>query len=191
MGKKRKLTEKQKMFVVEYLVDLNATQAAIRAGYSEKTAYRTGADNLKKPQIQAELEKAMKAREKRTEITQDRVLKELAKIGFADIKDFLSYRTEKTIVDIDADGTEIIGYKQIVDAKPSEEVDGAVVNEISIARDGTFKFKLQDKMKALEMMGKHLGMFIEKREINGNINVNNPLEDLTTEEIRQLIADED
>lgn len=191
MGKKRKLTPKQKLFVKEYLIDLNATQAAIRAGYSEKTAYRTGADNLKKPQIQAELEKAMKAREKRTEITQDRVLKELAKIGFADIKDFLSYRTEKTVVDVDADGTEIIGYQQIINAKSSDEVDGTVISEVSLARDGTFKFKLQDKIKALEMMCKHLGMFIDKREISGNINVNNPLEGLTTEEIRQLIADED
>jgi phage terminase small subunit len=191
VGKKRKLTPKQKLFVKEYLIDLNATQAAIRAGYSEKTAYRTGADNLKKPQIQAELEKAMKAREKRTEITQDRVLKELAKIGFADIKDFLSYRTEKTVVDVDADGTEIIGYQQIINAKSSDEVDGTVISEVSLARDGTFKFKLQDKIKALEMMCKHLGMFIDKREISGNINVNNPLEGLTTEEIRQLIADED
>lgn len=191
MGKKRKLTPKQKLFVKEYLIDLNATQAAIRAGYSEKTAYRTGADNLKKPQIQAELEKAMKAREKRTEVTQDRVLKELAKIGFADIKDFLSYRTEKTLVEVDDEGTEIYGYRQIIDTIPSDEVDGAVISEVSLARDGTFKFKLQDKMKALEMMGRHLGMFIEKREISGSLNVNNPLEDLTTEEIRQLIADED
>lgn len=191
MGKKRKLTPKQKLFVKEYLIDLNATQAAIRAGYSKKTAYRTGADNLKKPQIQAELEKAIKAREKRTEITQDRVLKELAKIGFADIKDFLSYRTEKTLVGVDDEGTEIYGYRQIIDTIPSDEVDGAVISEVSLARDGTFKFKLQDKIKALEMMGKHLGMFIEKQEISGNINVNNPLEDLTTEELRQLIADED
>lgn len=191
MGKKRKLTPKQKLFVKEYLIDLNATQAAIRAGYSKKTAYRTGADNLKKPQIQAELEKAIKAREKRTEITQDRVLKELTKIGFADIKDFLSYRTEKTLVGVDDEGTEIYGYRQIIDTIPSDEVDGAVISEVSLARDGTFKFKLQDKIKALEMIGKHLGMFIEKQEISGNINVNNPLEDLTTEEIRQLIADED
>lgn len=69
-----KLTAKQAAFVQEYLVDLNATQAAIRAGYSRKTAYRTGADNLKKPQIAAAVRAAQAERAQRTELTQDYVL---------------------------------------------------------------------------------------------------------------------
>ena len=69
MAKKAvKLTGKQKRFIQEYLVDLNATRAAKDAGYSEKTAYRTGADNLRKPQIADAIDKAMQKRGERTEI---------------------------------------------------------------------------------------------------------------------------
>jgi phage terminase small subunit len=174
MARKRKLTPKQKLFCDEYLIDFNATRAYKAAGYSVRSDNVAGVEGhklLKNPNVVKYLEKRMKERERRTEITQDRVLKELAKIGFADIKDFLSYRTEKTVVDVDMDGTEIIGYKQIVDAKPSDEVDGAVINEISIAKDGTFKFKLQDKMKALEMMGRHLGMWNDKLQLGGDVEI--------------------
>src|SRR3546814_8117 len=80
------LTDKQRRFVEEYLVDLNATQAAIRAGYSKKTAASIGEENLRKPDIAKAIQEAQAARSKRTEITQDQVLKELAKIGFADIR---------------------------------------------------------------------------------------------------------
>lgn len=69
-----KLTDKQKRFVDEYLIDCNATQAAIRAGYSEKTAYRTGADNLNKPQISQAIQKRMKSKESRKIAKQDEVL---------------------------------------------------------------------------------------------------------------------
>lgn len=77
-----KLTPKQAAFIREYLVDLNATQAAIRAGYSKRTAYRTGADNLKNPQIAAAVATAQAERAKRTELTQDYVLAGLR--GIAD-----------------------------------------------------------------------------------------------------------
>lgn len=166
-----KLTNKQKKFIDEYLIDLNASAAARRAGYSAKTANRIASENLAKPHIQAAIQKAMQEREKRTKITQDNVLEELAKIGFADIKDFLSYRTEKTLIDISDEGEKVYGYQQIVNAKPSEEVDGAVVNEISIGKDGTFKFKMNDKMKALEMIGRHLGMWNDKLQLGGDIEI--------------------
>ena len=99
--------------------------------------------------------------------TKERVLAEYAKIGFADIKDFLSFKTEKTVVDYDDNGQPIFGYKQVVDTKPSEEIDGSMVNEVSISKDGTFKFKLHDKKAALDMIGKHLGMFTDKVELTG------------------------
>lgn len=86
------LTAKQKRFVQEYLVDLNATQAAIRAGYSAKTASETGYDNLRKPQIAAAIEKAMNKREKRTEITQDMVLQRWWTIATADPNDLVHLR---------------------------------------------------------------------------------------------------
>ena len=78
-----RLTAKQDRFVEEYLVDLNATQAALRAGYSEKTARSIGAENLSKPDIEKAIADALETRRLRTEITQDRVLEELARIGFA------------------------------------------------------------------------------------------------------------
>ena len=75
-----KLTAKQQRFVDEYLIDLNATQAAIRAGYSEKTAFSIGTENLRKPLIQKAIQQRKQAREQRTEITQDRVIQELSAI---------------------------------------------------------------------------------------------------------------
>lgn len=75
------LNPKQQRFVEEYLIDMNATQAAIRAGYSEKTAAVIGAENLIKPNIQAELSKRIKATSERLQITQDDVIKELRAIA--------------------------------------------------------------------------------------------------------------
>lgn len=81
------LTDKQQTFVNEYLVDLNATQAALRAGYSEKTSYSIGQENLKKPEIAEAIEKGMDKRSKRTDITADKVLEAIAAIGFSTSED--------------------------------------------------------------------------------------------------------
>lgn len=103
----------------------------------------------------------------RNMVTVERVIAEYAKIAFADIKDFLSYETAKVKDGNDpATGEPMYEYKQIVEAKPSSEIDGTMVNEVSIGKDGTFKFKLHDKKGALDMIGKHLGMFIDKSEIS-------------------------
>ncbi len=75
------LTDKQKAFVAEYLIDMNATQAAIRAGYRAKTAYSTGQENLKKPEIQKALAQAQAERSERTEISQDYVLNSLKAVA--------------------------------------------------------------------------------------------------------------
>lgn len=110
-----KLTEKQKRFCEEYLIDLNVTQSALRAGYSEKTAYSIGNENLKKPEIQKYISELMKKQSERTNITADKVLSELEKVAFTD--------------------TEITG---------------------------------KEKIKALELLGKHLGMFDNKPSDTGN-----------------------
>jgi len=167
-----KLTPKQKAFVEEYLIDLNATQAAIRAGYSKKTARKIGQENLTKPDIQKAIQAAMDERSKRTEVTADRVIKELAKIAFADIRDFVMW---------DENGVEIL---------PSADVDGTVLAEVSETINiQTFpnggevekrqkKVKLHDKMKALELLGKHLALFTEKHQISGNIGVVQIIDDI-------------
>jgi phage terminase small subunit len=160
-----KLTPKQKRFIEEYLIDLNGTQAAIRAGYSEKTAMEQGYQLLQKTSVQNAIQNAMIERSKRTEITQDRVLQELAKVGFADIKNFLSFNTDLTTVGYDNKGNRITDYVHVVQLKDSEEIDGAVISEVSL-KDGQLKFKLHDKMKALQDIGRHLGMFVDKSEVN-------------------------
>ena len=122
-----KLTAKQKAFVDEYLIDLNATQAAIRAGYSKKTARQIGEKNLSRPYIQAALEKRMKARQKRTEITQDQVITELAKIAFANGADYAQVVERKRRVPVLSDDGEIVDYEEI----PYQDVDLTLTENLS------------------------------------------------------------
>ena len=148
------LTAKQKAFVLEYLCDLNATQAAIRAGYSLRTADKIGFQLLEKTRVQAAIQEALQAREKRTLITQDRVLAELGKIGFSDLKDFMEF------------GPDGVSLKQDAD------VDGAVVAEVSETATqlgSSKKIKLHDKMKALELLARHMGMLNDKLAITGEV----------------------
>lgn len=148
------LTAKQKAFVLEYLCDLNATQAAIRAGYSERTAEVQASRQLSKVNVQAAIQEALQAREKRTLITQDRVLAELGKIGFSDLKDFMEF------------GPDGVSLKQDAD------VDGAVVAEVSETATqlgSSKKIKLHDKMKALELLARHMGMLNDRLSITGEV----------------------
>lgn len=115
------LTEKQKAFVQEYLVDLNATAAAKRAGYSEKTAYSVGNENLTKPEISKAIQKAMQERQERTQVTQDMVVQEISKVAFKDAADFAES-----------------------------------------------ELKYANKLKALEMLAKHLGLYAEGANIPKN-----------------------
>lgn len=110
----QELTDRQARFCEEYLIDLNATQAAIRAGYSEKTANRIASELLSKLDIQEKITELKAERAKRTEMIQDSVIQELAAVTRAEIK----------------------GVRAV------------------------------DKLKALELLGKHLGMFVERYEVN-------------------------
>jgi len=158
------LNRRQKLFVQEYLVDLNATQAAIRAGYSPKTAPFIGAENLKKPQIQTAISAAMAERSKRTEITQDMVVKELALIGFADMADFVKIDESGMIQAIPLD-TLAEGKSRIIKKVREKRVIKSTAEGDQIL-DATYEFELCDKVKSLENLGRHLGMFVEKREID-------------------------
>lgn len=146
-----KLTAKQNRFVEEYLIDLNATQAAIRAGYSPATAKEIGCENLTKPNISDEIAKAMAERSKRTGINQDRVLTELAKIGFANITDVIDPETAKIKEDASEEDLACI---QSIKIKP---------NEWGTERE----VKMYDKKAALVDIGRHLGMFKDKVEVSG------------------------
>lgn len=150
------MTKKQKRFVEEYLIDLNATQAAIRAGYSPDTAGSIGAENLKKPEIKNRIDKAMAERSRRTGINQDRVLQELARIGFAKITDVVNPDTAQIRPDASEDDLACI---QSIKIKP---------NEFGTERE----VKLYDKKAALVDLGKHLGLFKDKLELTGDMDLN-------------------
>jgi len=170
-----KLTDKQKLFCEEYLVDLNATQAAIRAGYSKKTAYSIGQENLKKPEIQEEIKRLREARSKRTQITADRVLEELAKIGFSNIKNYLRVKDFEVVVgyEKDKDGnpdktrpiTKTIRGVEIFETDDIDDELAAAIAEIKETKHG-ISLKLHDKIKALEDIGRHLGMFTDNLNVN-------------------------
>ena len=150
------MTKKQKRFAEEYLIDLNATQAAIRAGYSPETAGSIGAENLKKPEIKSKIDKAMAERSRRTGINQDRVLQELARIGFAKIPDVVDPETAEIRTDASDDDLACI---QSIKIKP---------NEFGKERE----VKLYDKKSALVDLGKHLGLFKDKVELTGDMDLN-------------------
>lgn len=159
------LTAKQQLFVKEYLVDLNATQAAIRAGYKEKTARAIGAENLTKPNIQAAIESAMNKRSQRTEITADRVLQEYAKIAFFDPRRL--YRDDGQPVDItelDDDTAGAIAGLEVLD-----EFSGSGEDRTQIGF--TKKYKIADKVRALDSVARHLGMFKDSIKLEGEIGV--------------------
>ena len=182
------LTDKQKRFCDEYLIDLNATQAAIRAGYSEKTAYRTGADNLRKPQIEEYIAKRQKELSRSTEITQERVIKELALIAFSNNADYAHVVEKKmqveaggALVDVlDKDGNPVM-YRTVEPVLTEEltEEQKRALAVIKKGRDG-LEVKSCDKVKALELLGKHLGIFTDKIEANVN--------DTTRSELQELLA---
>ena len=92
------LTAKRQAFVDEYLVDLNATQAAIRAGYSKKTAAQIGEQNLRKLEISSAIDSAKEARSERTQITSDMVVTELAKLAFTGILDYMKFDDDDKLI---------------------------------------------------------------------------------------------
>ena len=180
------LTDKQRKFCDEYLIDLNATQAAIRAGYSEKTAYRIGADNLRKHQIEEYISKRQKELSRSTEVTQERVIKELALIAFSNNADYAHVVEKKMKAEVDGMLVDILDE----DGKPAtyRTVEPVLTEElteeqkralavIKKGRDG-LEVKSCDKVKALELLGKHLGMFTDKIEANINDSVKNELSEL-------------
>lgn len=175
------LTEKKALFVREYLVDLNATQAATRAGYSAKTAHSQGPRLLDDVDVAAAIGRAQQERAERTGITADRVLAELAKVGFSNLSDVTDWGTREVAFGFDGDGKKLpaedigeaamVRYVDAPYVKPVNRDDlpahiRSAVSEVALTRDG-FKIKMHDKVGALTQMGRHLGMFTEKVEMSG------------------------
>lgn len=148
-----KLTEKQQRFVEEYLIDLNATQAAIRAGYSVKTAMEQGYQLLQKTSVQQDIAERMAERSKRTGINQDRVVLELAKIALVKITDIVDSQGR---IKSDASPDDLACIESVKYKESESDTGSSVEREVKIA----------SKLKALELLGKHLGMWNDKLDVN-------------------------
>jgi len=184
------LSKKQRRFVDEYLIDLNATQAAIRAGYSAKTAQEQSSRLLSNVMVQARISERMAKREERTEITQDRVLAELAKIGFADIRKAVKWGDGIAVIDPDTGAVEISNGVALVGSEEIDDATAASISEVCQTAQG-IKIKLHDKRAALVDIGRHLGMFIERKEITGKDGgpiTTKAERDLTDEELAAELA---
>lgn len=171
----QELDNKERRFVSEYLIDLDPSRAAVAAGYSvtmsKSKAYQWVSNSKIKPHVFAAIKVALKLRSERTEITADRVLKELAKIGFADIRKAIKWQGTLVTEEDNPDGGDTLTIKNVVTNNvtlvSSDDLDddtAAAIAEISQNSSGGIKLKLHDKKGALVDIGKHLGMFVEKHE---------------------------
>lgn len=170
------LTDKQRLFVAEYLVNLNATQAAIKAGYSPRSAEVIGFENLRKPKIAEAVRGAVNARIERTEITADKVLKEYARLGFSRMDEFTSW------------GPQGVEWKDSGELSDDAAACVAEVSETISEGGRTRRFKLHSKTAALRDMAQHLLLLgKDGGGVNVNVNVNGETEvGRTAREIREI-----
>lgn len=164
------MTEKQKIFADEYLIDLNATRA-YRVAYPsvkrDETARANGSRMLTNANVAKYISERMQERQQRTEVTQDMVVKELAAIAFSKTTDYVEIRNN--------------GVCSTVVIKPTTDLSDQQVRAIAGIKEGAngIEIKLNDKEKALELLGRHLGMFKDKVELSGSLETEkNKLDDL-------------
>ena len=192
------MNERQKRFADEYLIDLNCEAAAIRAGYSPKYARGNAHKLVANSCIQEYIQQRKQDRVQRTEITQDRVIQELALIAFSNAADYAAVVEKQAVLNTedgltiplyDSDGNKVM-YRTVEPVLTEElsEDQKKALSVIKKGRDG-FEVKPYDKVRALELLGKHLGMFEEKLDVKATIKDKDPLADLTTEELKKLIGD--
>lgn len=148
------LTAKQQKFADEYLIDLNATQAAIRAGYSPKSAGTNADKLLKNTKIRAYIEARMAEHSRRTGVTQERIIRELARIAFLDPTQLVNMDTAELLENAAADDRAAIASVK-VKTIPTPEGTG-LEREVRFA----------DKIKALELLGKRFGMWIDRQQVD-------------------------
>lgn len=174
------MTEKQKIFADEYLIDLNATRA-YRVAYpnvkKDDTAAVNGSKLLRNTKVAKYIQERMQERQQRTEVTQDRVVQELAAIAFAKATDYVTVKSN--------------GSAAVVMIRSTDDLTEEQIRAIAGIKEGAngIEIKLNDKEKALELLGRHLGMWNDKINVSGNIDTNNPFSGLTTEELKKLVSD--
>jgi phage terminase small subunit len=157
--RKDRLTPQQARFVDEYVIDNNASGAAVRAGYSKKYSERLGYRLLATPKIALAVAEKKKAIAARNDVSADRVIQEIARIAFADTTKVVRIEHGRVVVEetenLDADHR----------AAVSE------ISETTTANGGTLKVKLHDKVKALELLSRYLGILNDKLNLSGRMEV--------------------
>lgn len=154
-GEKGELTPKQERFVQEYLIDLNATQAAIRAGYSKKTAAAIGAENLIKPYLGEAIAERKAQLAKKAGVTAEQIVSEMANIGFSNMQNYLDLSDPEN---------------PTIDLSKITPQQASAIAETRVERRGLQRrvtIKLHDKLNALVNLGKHLGLFSERHLLGG------------------------
>jgi len=174
------LTLKQQAFVREYLVDLNATAAAIRAGYSKKTARSIGEENLKKPDISEQIKALTKETAHKVELTAEGTLKQIMYQGYSDIRQLFNQDGSlKKITELPA---ELSAAIQSIEVVAKSQAGGQV--------EYVHKIRLTDKIRALELLGKYLKMFVDRHEHTGKNGspLSPEVEDIEERRLARLIA---
>ena len=162
MRKGDHLSAKQRRFVEEYLVDLNASQAALRAGYSPHTAAKIGTHLMAKSSIAHAIQRAMDVRSKRTDITADRVLREIACLGYSNVMHYQVDGSNNLVLSPDAPPEAmraVSSIKRKTRIIPRRGEESIVEHEL--------EFRLWDKNTALTNLGKHLKLFTDRLEVVG------------------------
>lgn len=158
------LNEQQKLFCEEYVIDFNATRAAKQAGYAEKSAKSQASRLLTLSNTQEYIQHLLHIRTERTRITADKVVEEIAKVAFLNVEDFYDDMGLKPLSELDENAKAAISSYQTKRIKVGKDKH----EDVPI-------MKVHDKMKALELLGKHVGAFekdnAQKQPINQNINV--------------------
>lgn len=155
------LTDKQRVFCEEYLVDLNATAAAKRAGYADKNARTTAQQNLEHPAVIKYLNQLIKQRSERTQVTSDNVITELARLAFVDIRKL--FDQDGALVPVTQWPDEVAAAVASVETDELFEGYGEDRHQVGVTR----KIKLWDKPRSLELLGKHLKLWVERVESSG------------------------
>jgi phage terminase small subunit len=155
------LTDKQRLFVQEYLIDLNATQAAIRAGYSKDTAAQIGYENLRKPEIAQAIASALAEREQRTQITQDYVLSAVVETV---------ERSRQAVPVLDRKGLPVL----------IENRDGEIVP--------AYVFDAKAVLAGAKMLGEHIGIFKQRIEHTGKDGAAIEVKDVNDKEVARRLA---
>jgi len=177
------LTPKEAKFVREYLVDLNATQAAIRAGYSAHSARAIGYENLTKPYIQEALTRERARLASELDITPEKVLAEYAKLGFSNMAHYTRISGGDPYIDLST--CTLSQFAAISEVTSEDYVEGRGEDARDVKKT---KIKLHDKKGALDSIARHLGMFVDKSEVNSTVNVRDLSPEARQAEIETILA---